>query len=154
MSEEWAELSPPAQAARAVFLSHPGGNRLGNAEGWEASAKAAIEAAGPGLAADLTAAQAELAALRVRAGELRASLDTLTGRAEAGEVITEDEAAGYRKAIGPGATLGEQLDGLREQFENLAAGLGLAAQSTAPSKKSEIEAGCARAIRGILEHAK
>lgn len=144
MSEEWAELSPPAQAARAVFLSHPGGNRLGNAEGWEASAKAAIEAA----------AQAELAALRVRAGELRASLDTLTDRAEAGGVITEDEAAEYRKVIGPGATLGEQLDGLREQFGNLAAGLALAAQSTAPGGKSEIEAGCARAIRGILEHAK
>lgn len=42
------------------------------------------------------------------------------------------------------------IDPLRERFENLATGLETAAKSTAPSKKSEIEAGCAQAIRGIL----
>jgi hypothetical protein len=85
------------------------------------------------------------------AEELRASLDGLTDRALAGSIITEDEAAEYRKVIGPGETLREQLTGLRERFGNLAAGLMLSAGSSAPSKKSEIEHGCARAIRGILE---
>jgi hypothetical protein len=51
----------------------------------------------------------------------------------------------------PVEQLRDQLAGLRERFENLAAGLVLSASSSAPSKKSEIEDGCARAIRGILE---
>jgi hypothetical protein len=52
----------------------------------------------------------------------------------------------------PAEQLRDQIAGLRESFENLAAGLVLSAGSSAPSKKSEIEHGCARAIRGILEH--
>jgi len=97
-------------------------------------------------------AASEARQLHDRAEGLRASLDSLTDRAVAGGIITEEEAAEYRKVTGPGETLREQLTGLREQFENLAAGLALLASSSAPSKKSEIERGCAAAIRGILEH--
>jgi hypothetical protein len=96
-------------------------------------------------------AREQLAVLRGRAEGLRVSLDGLTDCALAGGIITEDEAAEYRKVIGPGETLREQLTGLRERFGNLAAGLMLSAGSSAPSKKSEIEHGCAAAIRGILE---
>jgi len=40
-------MSPPARAARAAFLSHPGGNRLGNDEGWEAAAQAVLDSRTP-----------------------------------------------------------------------------------------------------------
>ena len=43
----------------------------------------------------------------------------------------------------------DRLAGVRERLENLAAGMELSAQSTSPSKKSEIERGCAEAVRGI-----
>lgn len=93
----------------------------------------------------------ELAALRDRAEDLRTALDGLTDRAAAGGIITEDEAAEYRKVVGPGETLREELAVLRERLGNLAAGLELSASTSLPSKKSEIEQGCARAVRGIAE---
>lgn len=44
----------------------------------------------------------------------------------------------------------DQLEGLRDRIDSLARGLDIAARSTAPSKKSEIESGCASALRGLL----
>lgn len=44
----------------------------------------------------------------------------------------------------------EQLDGLRDHIAILALGMDTSARATAPSKKSEIEAGCASALRGLL----
>ena len=46
---------------------------------------------------------------------------------------------------------GEQLGRLQDSIGNLAAGLAFSAAATAPSKKSAIEAGCAEALRGLLE---
>lgn len=43
----------------------------------------------------------------------------------------------------------EQLAVTRERLENLAAGMELSATTSHPSKKSEIERGCAQAVRGI-----
>jgi hypothetical protein len=40
-------MTAPARAARAAFLSHSGGNRLGNDEGWEAAAQAVLDARTP-----------------------------------------------------------------------------------------------------------
>ena len=45
----------------------------------------------------------------------------------------------------------EQLGRLQDSIGNLAAGLKLSAQATAPSKKSEIEDGVAAALLGILD---
>lgn len=42
---------------------------------------------------------------------------------------------------------------IRQKLENLAAGLELSAQATSPSKKSDIERGCAEAVRGIAREA-
>lgn len=47
--------------------------------------------------------------------------------------------------------LREELARIRERLRDLAAGLELSASTSAPSKKSEIEQGCARAVRGIAE---
>lgn len=47
------------------------------------------------------------------------------------------------------ASAGKALAEVRERLENLASGLGLPASATAPSKKSDIEASCARAVREI-----
>lgn len=50
---EWkAGLTPATMSAtaRAAFLSCPGGNRLGNGEGWEAAAKAAVDTSARALA--------------------------------------------------------------------------------------------------------
>jgi hypothetical protein len=46
--------------------------------------------------------------------------------------------------------LREQLADLRDHIDSLARGLDMAARSTAPSEKSEIERGCASALRGLL----
>jgi hypothetical protein len=76
---------------------------------------------------------------------------------------TPGEAAFRRHMLGlprrePGAALIEEL---RERFtviagrlEDLAGGLVQSASATAPSKKSEIEAGCASAVRGIAAAAR
>lgn len=48
--------------------------------------------------------------------------------------------------IDPGDT---RLGGILQRLDHLARGLDLSASSTAPSKKSEIEAGCAAAVRDI-----
>jgi cell division septum initiation protein DivIVA len=45
--------------------------------------------------------------------------------------------------------LREQLTLVRERLENLAAGMEMSAATSAPSKKSEIETGCAQAVREI-----
>jgi molecular chaperone GrpE (heat shock protein) len=45
--------------------------------------------------------------------------------------------------------LREQLARVRERLENVAAGMELSASTTHPSKKSEIEHGCADAVRQI-----
>jgi hypothetical protein len=45
--------------------------------------------------------------------------------------------------------LREKLTTARERLENLAAGLRLSASASRPSKKSEIERGCAEAVRDI-----
>jgi hypothetical protein len=50
----------------------------------------------------ITALHAQRASLTGRVAELRARLDTLTDRAEAGGVITGDEADEYRKEARPG----------------------------------------------------
>ena len=44
-----------------------------------------------------------------------------------------------------------ELAALREQLEELAAGMASSAAATAPSKKSDIEAGCANAIWRLLD---
>jgi hypothetical protein len=53
-------------------------------------------------------------------------------------VIGDDLSPGERTAI-------------RERLENLAAGMEASAAASAPGKKSEIETGCAQAVRGIAE---
>lgn len=50
--------------------------------------------------------------------------------------------------------LRERIGVIRDRMEILAAGLELSASGTAPSKKSEIERGCAAAVRQIAEAAK
>jgi hypothetical protein len=50
--------------------------------------------------------------------------------------------------------LREQLAAIRERLGNLAAGMELSATTSHPSKKSEIERGCAKAVREIAEAAK
>jgi hypothetical protein len=47
--------------------------------------------------------------------------------------------------------LREQLGVIRDRLGNLAAGLDLSASASRPSKKSEIESGCAAAVRQIAE---
>jgi hypothetical protein len=49
------------------------------------------------------------------------------------------------------ADLREQLGVIRDRLGNLAAGLDLSATASRPSKKSEIESGCAAAVRQIAE---
>lgn len=44
-----------------------------------------------------------------------------------------------------------ELADVRERLLNLAAGLERSADATAPSKKSEVERGCAAAVRTIAE---
>lgn len=53
-------------------------------------------------------------------------------------VIGDDLSPGERTAI-------------RERLENLAAGMETSARTSHPSKKSDIESGCAQAVRGIAE---
>jgi hypothetical protein len=47
--------------------------------------------------------------------------------------------------------LREQLAAIRERLENLAGTLELSASATSPSKKSQIESGCAEAMRMVAE---
>ena len=58
------------------------------------------------------------------------------GAAVCDVVIGDDLAPGERTAV-------------RERLENLAAGMEMSASASHPSKKSEIERGCAEAVRGI-----
>lgn len=44
----------------------------------------------------------------------------------------------------------EQLAGLRDRIDSLARGLDMSARTSHPSKKSEIERGCADALFGLL----
>jgi hypothetical protein len=61
-----------------------------------------------------------------------------------------DEIDGVKPAaLGEAAQLREQLAATLERLENLAGGLELSATATAPSRKSDIERGCAGAVREI-----
>jgi hypothetical protein len=55
----------------------------------------------------------------------------------------------HRDSVAECDALREQLARVKERLENLAAGMLMSAASTSPGRKSEIERGCAEAVRGI-----
>lgn len=114
---------------------------------WRAAVKAG--------AADVTAERdALLEQLSIARGALRdisASYDTGTAAHDWAHRAL-DEIGGVKPQPPREAdALREQLADLRDQLDNLARGLELSASASAPSKKSEIERGCAAAVRGIAK---
>lgn len=80
-----------------------------------------------------------------RAGRLRS-----TGERDEARAGCDDYAARLRATDESWTRLAAERDGLRDRIDSLALGLEMSASTTAPSRKSEIESGCASALRGLL----
>jgi len=124
--------------------------REGTPAAWEAAAKAArtdLSAHMNALAEDLDDAGATIADYRDALCAMQHERDKLRDQlAEAVNPTAED----YDNAAEI-LQLREQLAVIRERLYNLAAGMDLSARTSAPSKKPEIESGCAQAVRGIAD---
>lgn len=153
--------------ATAVAFHSAGGT---TEERWEAAGQAAAAAERAEydrLTGGFDAQGRNLAAERADAGVLREQLAIATvalrdikdcyGTGAFGHDTAHsalDEIGGVKPAAPPGEAdaLREQLDGLRDRIDSLARGLDMSARTTAPGKESEIEAGCASALRGLLRN--
>lgn len=143
---EPAAAPTPVRAAYTAFWDHPGMGETGaryddEMPGIRAAWDAAISAA---IAAEL---EAQLAVARAAFEDLTSQLG------EAREVCAEFRSQ-LETAVRENDAYHDKFTGIRERLEKLAAGMEMSASTTAPSKKSEIETGCAAAVRQIAEAAK
>jgi uncharacterized coiled-coil DUF342 family protein len=107
---------------------------------WEAAAQAAVDESDSLLTAQLAMAQETISDLAAERDEARA--------------VAAEFRAQLETAVREGDELRDQLAAVRERLENLAAGMETSAAATTASRKSEIERGCAQAVREIAEAAK
>jgi hypothetical protein len=110
-----------------------------------------IDAGQPALASQVLALREQLA---IAAGALRDIKDVYPPGHHGHDIAHTalDEIGGVKPSPpGEADQLREQLGGIRDRLDNLARGLDLSASGTSPSKKSEIEHGCAEAVRQVAE---
>lgn len=139
--EEWERVRYPGQRRipwdhGALTLARPA---------W----KAAVKVGNESLVAERDALLEQLSIARGALRDIRTSYDTGSAAHDwAGRAL--DEIGGVKPQPPREAdALREQLTDVRDRLGNLARGLELSASSSHPSKKSEIERGCAAAVRDI-----
>jgi hypothetical protein len=103
---------------------------------------------------ELDALREQLAAATGALRDIKDSYDTGTAAHDWARKALDDIGGVKPAQPGEATRLREQLQGIREQLGNLASGMEMSARTSDPSKKSEIEYGCARAVRAIARTVK
>lgn len=101
-------------------------------------------------AADVSPERAREVVDQIAAGSPEARVIALADVTAVRSWHPSDAPAELRDAMAETRELREQLGDLQDCIGNLAAGLRLSAEASRPSKKSEIEDGCAAALYGLL----
>jgi hypothetical protein len=103
---------------------------------------------------ELDALREQLATATGALRDIKDSYDTGTAAHDWARKALDDIGGVKPAQPGEATRLREQLQGIREQLGNLASGMEMSARTSDPSKKSEIEYGCARAVRAIARTVK